>query len=69
MEDIVSDRPYREKMFCPIRNIEEEVFFYEVNINGKWYLEFKGCDHQFHACDECENCRKEAYQKVISRNK
>lgn len=64
----MNNLPYKEIMYCPITERNEEVFFYEVQHGGIVKLWFRGCDHQFHESDEsCKNCQKEAYQKVINR--
>lgn len=64
----MSEKPYTVKMFCPVIDAEEEVHFYERSIGGKWYLEFFGCDHNWHKGDApCEACHKAAYQKIIEK--
>lgn len=64
----MNNRPFREIMHCPITDKNEEVFFYEVEHEGQQKLWFRGCDHQFHESNiVCQNCHKEAYQKLISR--
>lgn len=54
---------------CPISHAEEAVFFHEVTIEGKYYLRFDGCDHQFSDCEECRTCRKLAYEKLLSSDR
>lgn len=62
----MNNRPYREIMYCPITQRDEEVFFYENKTKGE--LVFMGCDHQFNGCSsECKSCCEEAWQKVINR--
>lgn len=65
----MSEKPYAVKIYCPISNIEEYVFFYPVQKEGEWYVSFNGCDHSWHACEECENCRKKAYNKLVSQDR
>lgn len=63
---ITADLPV--KMYCPISNIEEDVFFHPVQIDGKWYISidsFNGCDNSWHACKECETCKTAAYAKLM----
>lgn len=58
------------KIHCPIRDVEEDVFFHPVEIGGKWYVDinsFNGCDIGWSDCKECENCKTEAYRKVVGR--
>lgn len=62
----MSEKPYAVKIYCPISEIEEYVFFYPVERDGEWYVSFNGCDHNWHSCDECEACRKKAYNKLIN---
>ena len=60
------------KKHCPFSNIEEDVFFYPVQIDGQWYIDknrFNGCDHNWHSCQECEDCKEKAYAKVFDRDK
>lgn len=54
---------------CPISHREEAVFFHEVSHEGKYYLSFDGCDHQFSDCEECRSCRKLAYEKLVSSDR
>ena len=64
----MNNHPYREIMYCPITERNEEVFFYEVLHEGVVKLRFRGCDHQFHEPnEECRNCHNEAYKKLITR--
>ena len=63
----MNEEPYFTEIYCPKRDVEDVVFFYEVNINGTWYLEFKGCEHDWNKCPECEQCKKEAYPKIIKK--
>lgn len=64
----MSNRPYKETMYCPITKRDEEVFFYEVQDQGQVKLWFRGCDHQFHEDNkECQSCHRDAYQKLINR--
>ena len=62
----MNPKPYTVKMQCPISGIEEEVHFYEIEIDGTANLDFKGCDHEWHKCDDCANCHKLAYNKIIN---
>ena len=60
------------KMYCPINNIEENVFFHPVEMNGEWYIDinsFNGWDRDWHSCQECEACKVKAYAKVFDRDK
>ncbi len=64
----MNETPYTIKMFCPVIDAVEEVHFYERCIDGKWYLEFFGCDHNWHKGNvQCEACHKAAYQKIIEK--
>ena len=65
----MNTKPYTVNMQCPISNTKEEVHFYEIKIDGTAYLDFNGCDHGWHKCSECENCRKQAYNKMLKGNK
>ena len=63
---IAEDLPV--KMDCPISNIEEDVFFHPVQMDGKWYISidsFNGCCNSWHACKECETCKTAAYAKLM----
>lgn len=60
------------KMYCPISNVEETVYFHPVQLDGQWYIHidsFNGCDRNWHCCKECEICKTEAYAKVFERDK
>ena len=57
---------YGIKVLCQVLKQEETVFFHEVQMEGKYYLRFDGCDHQFSDCAECQNCHKLAYDKLLS---
>lgn len=59
-------KPYAVSIYCPISQTVEEVYFYEVDIGGHAYLRFAGCDHEFHKCEECAKCQKDAYSEMIS---
>ena len=64
----MTEKPFKEIMYCPITERNEEVFFYVVQVQGKPMLRFMGCDHQFHESNaECQICHKEAFQKLINR--
>ena len=65
----MNKRPYTVKMQCPISNIEEKVHFYEIKIEETLYLNFVGCDNGWHKCSECENCKKQAYEKMVIESK
>lgn len=59
------------KMYCPISNIEENVYFHPVQIDGKWYVDinsFNGCNNGWHSCQECEACKTKAYTKVFNQD-
>ena len=59
------------KMHCPISNIEENVYFHPVQIDGKWYIDinsFNGCNNNWHNCRECEACKTAAYAKVMNKD-
>ncbi len=58
----MSTGQYRVKTECKIWKRPEEVFFHEVQINGEYLLAFDGCDNDYHDCQKCEECRKEAYR-------
>ena len=60
-------KQYPVKMYCPLTFVEDVVFFHEEPIDEGYLAVFDGCDHQYHACNECEKCRKEAFQKLIKR--
>lgn len=65
-------RPLPVKMYCPFSNIEENVFFYPIQVDGEWYVDinsFNGCDNSWHCCQECENCKTKAYDKIFGREK
>ena len=62
----MDNRPYAVKVHCPISRIEEYVFFYPVERDGKHYVSFNGCDRNWHSCEECELCRKIAYNKLMN---
>lgn len=50
---------------CRKRNVYETVFFSYVTQDGKTYTSedfFQGCDIGYCGCDECEACKREAYQ-------
>lgn len=60
------------KVHCPISNTDDYVFFYPIEVDGKWYIDinsFNGCDHGWHSCNECETCKTKAYQKVFNSDK
>lgn len=61
----MSNNPYAIKIHCPISHAEEYVYFYPVERDGEWYVSFNGCDRNWHLCEECEICRKAAYNKLI----
>ena len=54
---------------CRITRKDESVFFHEVSLDGKHYLRFDGCDHQFSDCEECQACHKQAYEELISTDR
>lgn len=60
----MGERVYKVNTECQIWDRPEEVFFREVMVNGNGFLEFLGCDHDFHGCEECERCKKEAYEQL-----
>lgn len=53
---------YPIEIHCPISQTKETVFFYPIRQDGKNYVQFNGCDHNFSKCKECEVCHKEAYK-------
>lgn len=59
-------KQYRVKVYCPIRETEEEVFFHETTSGEKYYAVFDGCDHQYSDCEACDSCRKLAYQNLVN---
>lgn len=59
------------KVYCPISNIEETVYFHPVQLDGQWYIDinsFNGCDRNWHKCQECETCKTNAYAKVFAKD-
>lgn len=60
-------RQYFVRIYCPALRRQETVYFSEVVINGEYYLEFNGCDTEFHTCRECDSCQKAAYQKLLDQ--
>lgn len=62
-------KQYGVRIMCPLSRIEEAVFFHEVSAEGKYYLKFDGCDHQFSDCEECKTCHKLAYEQLVSANR
>ena len=59
------------KVHCPIRDVEDDVFFHPVEINGKWYVDinsFNGCDIGWSDCKACEKCKIDAYKKIVHRD-
>lgn len=65
----MNQNPFSIKVYCPISEIEDYVYFYPVEHDGKWYVSFNGCDHLWHSCPECEACRQKAYNKLINSDK
>ena len=57
---------YPIDIYCPISNETETVFFYPVQHDGKQYVNFNGCDHNYSKCKECEVCHKEAYKLLCN---
>lgn len=58
---------YPVPMYCPIRNAEDTVYFQVIETDGKLCLrldDFNGCEHEWHACQECDDCKNEAFKKV-----
>ena len=58
------------KVFCPLRNVEEYVFFNVILHEGMKKTHpnmFNGCDHEWHKCEECEECKELAYRKLMNR--
>lgn len=63
---------YPVRMYCPIFNIEETVYFHPVELDGNWYVDinsFNGCDRGWHSCHECEDCKIKAYDKMFTPTK
>lgn len=57
-------------MFCPITETETDVFWPVIVLDGKEYIDrnkFDGCDGQFSGCQECWNCQKESYEKLMGK--
>ena len=52
-------------MFCPFSLAEEEVFAHIAVQEGQQVLIFDGRDHQYHECNECLSCWKNAKDKFI----
>lgn len=67
--ECVQIEAYSVPMHCPLSHVKENVYFYEVNIDGTMYLRFNGCNNSWHDCEECESCRKRAYEKMIKGEK
>lgn len=62
---------YPVKIHCPIRNVEETVYFHPVDIDGKWYVNinsFNGCDIGWCDCEECAQCKDAAYKIMMNRD-
>lgn len=59
-------KQYPVRIYCPISNTDELVFFHEVQTNDGYKAAFDGCDHQFSACAECSECKRKAYEKLVS---
>jgi hypothetical protein len=66
MENMYPVKQYPVRLFCPISNTEEFVFFQEVKTETGYGAKFNGCDHQYSNCPECAACKKAAYEKLIS---
>lgn len=63
---------YPVRMYCPLTYAEEIVYFHPIEHNGKLLVHidsFNGCDRNWHACAECEACKKNAYEKVKESTK
>lgn len=61
-----SEEPVR--VHCKLKDIDTFVFFQIEENDGRLYSRedfFKGCD-QMSGCPQCEACRKEAYQRLLS---
>lgn len=61
---------YPVKVHCPIRNVEDTVYFHPIEIAGEWRVDinsFNGCDIGWHDCQECEECKHKAYKKMFDR--
>lgn len=58
---------YHVKIHCPIRNVEETVYFQSVEIDEGKYVKFNGCEIGVCDCQACNDCRDRAYIKLIDR--
>lgn len=61
---------YPVTIYCPIRGVEEKVFFHPIEHEGQWYVDinsFNGCDIGWSACKECEDCKIKAYQMILNK--
>lgn len=57
-------KPYAVAVSCPFNGRTEEVYFFEIELQGQAYLRFNGCDNEWHKCEACEECRRKAYEKL-----
>lgn len=60
-------KQYPVRIYCPLTLTEDTVYFHEEPVSEGYRAVFDGCDHQYHACDECKQCHKAAYQKLINK--
>lgn len=62
---------YPIKIHCPISKVDEYVSFHPIEIDGEWYVDinsFNGCDTGWCKCQECEDCKIKAYEKMMGRD-
>ena len=51
---------------CPISRREETVYVRSTLWEDVFLAAFNGCDNQFSACVECEQCRKETQKRFTA---
>lgn len=56
------------RVHCPISNRPEDVFIRSVQWNDIFLASFNGCDHNWHLCQDCENCRRSAQARFTEEN-
>lgn len=64
------DNDFPVTVHCPIRDVDETVYFPIIEKDGNKYLRiesFNGCDIGFCGCKECEECKHIAYAKIYNR--
>ena len=53
-------------VICPFTNVTETVYFFPVEKNGKFYMQFNGCNNNWRNCEECNTCCQAAFTKLPS---